>query len=242
MASFHHCIKSGKKGSAAQHGRYIDRQGYFESREDLLYRSFGNLPTWAEGDPASFWRMADKHERANGAAYREHEIALPNELGNQQLIDLAERIVLEVVGDKPYQYAIHVGDGSLGGILNPHVHVMYSDRVDDGIPRPPELTFARYNRKQPESGGRRKDSGGKAPLELRDEVIRTRKKIAELQNAALAQRGFSTRVDHRSHRERGIALTPERHLGAARIKHMPAAAKAQYVTVRSEALETPAHL
>ena len=85
MASFHHSIKSRRKGSAVAHSTYISN----EDREDLIYTSYGNLPEWAEGSIRLFWRMANAHERANGAVYREHEIALPNELTRDQLIELA---------------------------------------------------------------------------------------------------------------------------------------------------------
>jgi len=39
----------------------------------LVFVQHGNLPAWANGDPAIFWKAADKYERANGAAYREFE-------------------------------------------------------------------------------------------------------------------------------------------------------------------------
>lgn len=234
MASFHHRIKSGKKGTAREHAAYIERQGRYESRgEDLIYTSYGNMPAWAANNPNLFWRMADGYERANAAAYREHEIALPNELTVDQLIALAERLVLELVGGKPYQYAIHAPDGSLGAIPNPHVHLMYSDRLPDGIDRSPERMFSRYNAKQPELGGCRKDSGGLSPLELRANVLYTRKTIADLQNEALAENGHEARVDHRSLREQGKQRRPERHLGHVRIRGMSVDEKATYTEVRS---------
>lgn len=229
MASFHHSIKSGKKGSAVTHARYISH----DVREDLIYTSFGNLPEWAMGNPSLFWRMANKYERANGAVYREHEIALPNELTREQLIEIAERLVRELVGVKPYQFAIHAPDGKLGGIPNPHIHLMYSDRVPDGIDRTPEQMFSRFNHSRPEVGGCRKDSGGKSPLELRDEVISTRKKIADIQNQALAEHGHDARVDHRSLGEQGRQDRPERHLGPAFIRGMASNEKAQYAALRA---------
>lgn len=228
MASFHHTIKSGKKGSAVTHARYISHG----VREDLIYASFGNLPAWAMGNPALFWRMATRYERANGAVYREHEIALPNELTREQLIEMAERLVRELVGMKPYQYAIHAPDGGIGGISNPHIHLMYSDRVPDGIDRAPEQMFSRFNPIRPEVGGCRKDSGGKSPLELRDEVISTRKRIADLQNQVLAEHGHVARVDHRSLREQGLQRRPERHLGQARVRGLSAYEKAQFADFR----------
>ena len=228
MPCFHHSIKSGKKGSAVTHARYISH----DVREDLIYTSYGNLPEWAKDNPMLFWRMANRHERANGAVYREHEIALPNELTREQLIEVAERLVRELVGTKPYQFALHGPDGRLGGIPNPHIHLMYSDRVPDGVQRSPEQMFSRFNSSRPEAGGCRKDSGGRSPLELRNEVVSTRKKVADIQNQALAEHGHDARVDHRSLREQGLQRQAERHLGPARIRRMSRDEKTVYTTHR----------
>lgn len=234
MASFHHSIKSGKKGSAFEHASYIERLGRHGRRaDDLIHTGFGNMPGWSGGNPGVFWKMADTHERANGAAYREHVIALPNELSLEQLIVLAERLVRELIGNKPYQYAIHAPEGKLGGILNPHMHLMYSDRIPDGIDRPAAQTFSRFNPKHPQRGGRRKDSGGKSPMELRDQVVATRKLVADLQNQALTKHGHLTRVDPRSLREQGIKRRPERHLGPARVRGMSLDEKAAYKVHRN---------
>lgn len=233
MTGFHHRIKSGKKGSASRNSAYITRSGKYGDRDDLISAGFGNLPAWAEGDPKQFWRAADRHERSNGAAYREQEIALPNELSNPQLIELAETIVNEVVPDKPYQYAIHCPISSIGGVRNPHLHLMYSDRMQDGIVRSPQMTFARYNPQHPARGGARKDSGGRTRLELRDEVIGTRKKIADLQNQALLKYGHVAKMDHRSLRDRGIARPPERRYAPVQIKRMSAQDRQQLVASRA---------
>lgn len=233
MTGFHHRIKSGKKGSARRNSAYITRRGKYADRDDLIAAGFGNLPAWAEGDPTQFWRAADRHERSNAAAYREQEIALPNELGNPQLIELAEAIVTQVAPNKPYQYAIHCTISSIGGVRNPHLHLMYSDRIQDGIARSPQMTFARYNRQHPARGGARKDSGGRTRLELRDEVIGTRKKIADLQNQALLKYGHAAKMDHRSLRDRGIARSPERRYAPVQIKRMSAKDKQQLVAARA---------
>ena len=232
MASFHYSIKSGKKGSARRHASYIERQGAHSTREDLIYSGFGNMPEWAADDPSQFWRMADRHERANGAAYREHEIALPNELNEAQLIVLAERLAANIAGNKPYHYAIHAPEGALGGIRNPHVHLMCSDRLPDGIQREPERMFARHNPRHPAAGGCRKDSGGKTPTELRQQVLATRAMVADTQNQALAEYGHRARVDHRSLRDQNIARRPERHLGQRFIEGMADAERDQYAQCR----------
>jgi hypothetical protein len=232
MASFHHRIKSGKKGTGADHAAYIARKGKHSHRGDLVCSGYGNLPNWAGSEPSVFWKAADKHERANGAVYREHEIALPDELTRAQQKELVGDLVAALAGDKPYQYAVHAPISALEGAANTHLHLMYSDRMQDGIKRSPEQTFSRHNRKYPERGGCRKDSGGKNPLVLRDDVIETRRKCAELQNAALAKHGHTARVDHRTLKQQGIDRIPERHLGPARIRNMSSAEQERYVAAR----------
>jgi len=234
MASFHHCVKSGKKGSAAAHGKYIMREGKkYDNREDLIASEYGNMPAWAQDNPSAFWRASDKYERANGAAYREHEIALPSDLTREQQIELAGQLVSALVGNKPFQCAVHAPHASLGDGENTHLHLMYSDRQDDGIERSPEQTFRRYNSQHPERGGRKKDSGGRNSMQIRDELIATRKKCADLQNAALAKYGHDARVDHRTLKAQGIDRQPERHLGQARIRTMTSEERGGYVAQRS---------
>lgn len=236
MASFHYSIKSGKKGSARRHSNYIERLGSYSDKKDLVHTDHGNMPEWSANDPKQFWSVADKHERANGAVYREHEIALPSELSTEQQTELAERLAKNLAGTKPYQYALHAPEGKIGGDPNPHIHLMCSDRLPDGIDRAPERTFARYNSKNPSAGGCRKDSGGKNPMELKQQVTAQRKLVADIQNQFLAENGYSTRVDHRSLRDQGISRQAERHLGQRFIKEMAAPEKAQYAQCRKEGM------
>ena len=234
MASFHHRIKSGKKGTAAGHADYITRKGKYSHRKDLIEKGHGNMPEWVGDTPSLYWKTGDKHERANGAVYREHVIALPNELTTEQQKALVDDLIKGLVGPRPYEYAVHAPDASLEDAANTHVHVMFSDRMPDGINRSPEQTFSRYNTANPERGGCRKASGGKNRLALRDEVIAMRKTCANLQNTALEKAGSSARVDHRTLKEQGIDREPEQHLGPARIRNMSTADKEQYVANRQQ--------
>ncbi|WP_293778511.1 MobA/MobL family protein [uncultured Oxalicibacterium sp.] len=218
MASFHHCVKSGKRGAAEEHAAYIARQGKYRHRTDLVEAGHGNMPEWAEHRPALFWRAGDKYERINGAVYREHEIALPAELTREQQQDLVKQLIDDLVGAKPYQYAIHLPDGAREDQTNIHLHLMYSDRMPDGVERSPEQTFSRYNPHHPEKGGCKKDSGGKNRIAIRDQLIATRKKCAELQNAMLEKHGHSARVDHRTLRAQGIDRDPGMHIGPRRAR------------------------
>ena len=223
MATFHISIKSGRKGRAVDHASYISRAGKFLKKlkeNDLSFSEHGNLPKWCRDNPKIFWTMADLHERSNGCAYRELELALPSELNLEQQKDLLEDYLADQLSSKPYQYAIHTPTASLGGVPQPHAHLMFNDRIDDGIPRDPLQYFRRYNPKNPQLGGAKKDSGGKERQVLREELVERRKAWADLTNSYLARYGHEARVDHRSNRDRGIEQAPGRHMGQARIKQI----------------------
>lgn len=230
MASFHFEIKSGRNGN--DHANYIARKGFHAKREDLVAAGHGNLPAWAGDDPSNFWKAAEKYERKNGAVYREVTISLPLELSREQNVALAADLVAKLAPGKPNQHAIHAPKSSIAGEENPHLHLMSSDRVDDGIERTADLSFRRPNAKDPAKGGRRKSSGGRNRMQMRDELIATRKLVAETINHHLAMSGHAVRVDHRAHRERGIRRAAERYLGPAKIRGMSPKEKAAYVAVR----------
>lgn len=222
MASYHLTAKIGAKGKAAAHAAYISREGKYSGREryeDLEATGAGNMPKWAEHEPAHFWNAADEHERANGSAYREIEVALPRELTPDQRRELVEDFVRRELGDQHvYQWGIHNPKAALEKGEQPHAHIMYSERRLDGIERDPDQFFKRYNAKNPERGGAQKASGGKARGTLKDELLATRQRWAEVQNEHLARHGHEVRVDHRSLKDQGIERTPEKHLGGAGVR------------------------
>ena len=223
MASFHLCIKNGKKGTAAKHATYIAREGKHRNnpeKPDLVALEHGNLPVWANGDPFYFFKMADAGERVNGAAYREFEFALPSELTQEQQCELAREFFKQEVGKKPYLLAIHSPTAAMGKVAQPHGHGVFSDRMPDGIERTPENHFSRFNSAHPELGGCKKDSGGKAPCVQKEKAKVIRANFANLANKYLEKYGHPARVDARSYRDRGINKEPEKHLGAAAIKLM----------------------
>lgn len=231
MATFHFSIKSGKKGAAVEHSRYITREGKHskgDEQNDLVVAKHGNMPDWTNGNPLALWGAADKYERANGSAYREFEIALPNELTTEQHLEIVETLIKDHVGAKPYQYALHSPTASIEGVAQPHLHFMMSDRLDDGVERSPEQYFKRHNKAHPARGGCKKDSGGKEPCVLKEQVITLRKNVASIINSNLEKHGHSARVDHRSHHDKGIDKEPEKHLGHDGVKKMTTDEKASY--------------
>lgn len=219
MSTYHCSVKVGGKSQAGGHAAYIAREGHYAERagyEDLEATGYGNMPAWAEGEPALFWSAADQHERANGATYREIEIALPRELNPAQRQELVLDFIRQEIGDRhAHQWAIHNPGAALAGGEQPHAHLMYSERTADGIERDPAQYFKRYNGKHPELGGCRKDSAG-----TEERLLETRQRWAEVQNAHLQQHGHAARVDHRSLADQGIDRAPEQHLGGRRVRQL----------------------
>ena len=165
-------IKVGMKGKALPHSKYILREDQYAPKnnklEKLEHIGHGNMPAWAEHDPKIFWAMADLHERKNGSTYREHIITLPRELDESQRLDLVQDWISQEIGEKyAYAFAIH-NPRAMDGKEQPHCHLMFSERLLDGIERDPEQFFKRYNSKNPEKGGAKKDNTG-----LMDSVRKT---------------------------------------------------------------------
>ncbi|WP_173913113.1 MobA/MobL family protein [Acinetobacter sp. Marseille-Q1618] len=186
--------RSGKvKNAATAKNRfhYITRTSHFKNykesaSEQIEFVRSGNLPNFAEGNPAEFWQAADVFERSNGRTCSSLVVALPKELNQAQRIELAEAFITEFADRYryPFSCAIHNHVGSLGGQEQPHLHFMYSERHVDGIDRPAEQFFKRYNSKDPQKGGAQKLTAdvlgmGKAQLQL------YRQKTEELINDSL---------------------------------------------------------
>ena len=122
---------------------------------------------------------------------------------------------------------------SMGRGHNPHVHVMFSERLRDGIERGPEQYFKRANGKAPERGGHAKSdrfTSSRGP----DEVQALRARWAELQNQALERAGVEARVDHRSLEAQGIDREAMQHRGPA-VSGIEGRGEASEVSMRREA-------
>lgn len=215
-------VKVGKAGKAGPHAAYIAREGKYADRieqgEKLEAKECGNMPEWARDNPQAFWQAADANERKNGTTYREMEIALPRELKPDQRRELVRDFVQKEIGDRhAYQWAIHTPKAADGG-EQPHVHLMFSERQRDGIERDPEQYFKRYNSKNPEKGGARKEYGNVSPeltgefrkLARKTELRDLRSRWEKTCNAHLERAGVSERIDMRSHAERQSGLLAER--------------------------------
>ena len=188
-----------KGQSAAAKYDYITRGGkYAEDGAEVERIADGNLPAWAQDNPRDYWQAADEGERANGSLFREVQFALPEELSRRERQELAEGFARELTtGEEklPYTLAVHRGDG-----VNPHAHLLISERVNDGAERTAGTWFRRFNGQAPERGGARKTRALQAPrgLESRDWLTATRAAWERRANEALEWSGSEERIDRRS--------------------------------------------
>lgn len=202
----------GKKGKASPHAQYIAREGKYAKpsnhEEKLENTGHGNMPKWAEHNPNYFWQMADEHERKNGSTYREHVIALPRELDENERNQLIQDWIAQEIGEKhAYQYAIH-NPPALDGGEQPHAHIMFSERTIDDVERDPDQYFKRYNSKNPEKGGAKKANTPKKAVERKEKLKAMRDRWEKTCNAHLERAGRSERISMKSLKEQGIEREP----------------------------------
>ena len=200
---YHLNVKTGtrKTGqSAAAKYDYISRGGKYERARpvDIRHLESGNMPGFAEADPRRYWEAADDHERANGRVFRSMDMALPNELSRAEQIQLCQGFAQHVTGGElPYTLAIHAGRSKDGKRPdNPHMHLVFSERVNDGVDRAAELWFRRATTKDrdPGTGGAKKTDRTKPRAWLEE----TRADWAKWTNQALEEHGSHIRIDHRT--------------------------------------------
>lgn len=170
------------------------------------------MPHWCVNEPSRFWVASDKNERKNGVLFRQIEFALPREisLDDQQVLvkKYAEIVTTFQGGSLPFSLAIHNGKG-----VNPHCHLMLSERITDLEPRPEHLWFKRAALKHKDlaSGGARKADISSQRKQWLEE---TRKQWADCCNAALEEAGIDELIDHRSYQRQGVEVLPQVHVGA----------------------------
>lgn len=236
MATYHLSLKNGKVGTAKQHADYILREGRYSGgkrAEELVYKD-ANLPRWAMSASA-FFACADRYERANGRAYTEFEIALPNELTHEENQKLANDFVSKHIGNnKVWAYAIHSKPATFDDDEEQiHAHIMFCERVvDDGMAKAksPSKFFKRFNSKNPQNGGYQKDralSGSRT--EIANNLKKIRQSWEDMINAEYKNHGIDKVVSCKtlkSQRDLAAAAgdedmaeffnrTPQEHLGPA---------------------------
>lgn len=235
MATYHLSLKNGKVGTAEQHADYILREGRYSGgkrAEELVYKD-ANLPHWAMS-ASVFFACADKYERANGRAYTEFEIALPNELTHKENEKLVNDFIATHIGNnKVWAYAIHSKPATFDDSQEQiHAHIMICERiVDDEMAKAksPSKFFKRYNAKNPKNGGYQKDRRFSGYTESKDNLKLIRQSWEDMVNAEYKTHGIDKIVSCKTLKaQRDIAAetgdedmveflnrTPQEHLGPA---------------------------
>ena len=160
MAIFHLRMKKSKRGSKyippTVHSDYINREKKYDKKKDLLFKEIKNLPE-EFNDIKDFWKCAETYERKNSNLYRELEISLPREFTPKENKKIVDNFCENLFGKEyVYNYAMH-NPKSFDGDMQPHVHIMFFERKIDDIKRDKNKYFKRYNSKNVEKGGWRKD-------------------------------------------------------------------------------------
>ncbi len=230
-------VKTGSRGtgqSAAAKYDYISRAGKYEAdcQDEVVHLESGCMPSFASSDARLYWAAADSHERSNGRLFRSLTAALPNSLDFAGRLDLARSFAAHVTaGELPYTLVLHAGLSKVEGKPdNPHLHLVFSERVNDGVERAAEQWFRRAAPKggDPAAGGAKK-SGRTKPKAWLEE---TREAWAAEMNVAFDRAGVADRVTSDSHAtqlaqacEAGDAAEEERLLLNPPSVHIGPAAK-----------------
>ena len=230
-------VSTGSRGtgqSAAAKYDYISREGKYEAacQDEVVHLESGSMPSFASSDARLYWAAADCHERSNGRLFRSLTAALPNSLNSADRLELARSFAAQVTaGELPYTLAVHAGESKKEGVAdNPHLHLVFSERVNDGVERRAEQWFRRAAPKKgdPASGGARKTERTKPRAWLEE----TRSAWAGEMNLAFERAGVSDQVTSESHatqlaraREAGDATEEERLLLNPPSAHIGPAAK-----------------
>lgn len=223
--SAHFSLKRGGVGQARKHAAYVIGADKYSSREDIAHVRAGNMPSWAAVDPLLFWDAADNNERANGRTYHEFEFAIPREITLEEAKELVEAWITESLGERhPWMYGIHQKLAE-DGLPNIHCHLMFSDRIIDGVERSTELFFrrpaTRYRNKKTgelrEPDAAKGGAGKDRRWNDRQIVKELRTRWQALGNKFLSDHNHRPRLDLRSNADRGLS-EPEPKIGPTKRK------------------------
>ncbi len=147
-------VRPSENMQADTHYNYIAREGKYAKAgrkdEDLVYKTYGNLPSWAE-TPVAFWEKAT--EICNGTtkrAYLELRLSLQEELSLQDNVAIIEDFLTRtgIKENHVYSYAIHDKVAAFDKEhRNIHCHLIINEKIiEKNRPLKPEQFFKRYSK------------------------------------------------------------------------------------------------
>ncbi len=156
-------------------------------------------------DRSALWNAAEFAEKRKDARVaREFEIALPHELSPEGRLKAARAFAQDLANryGAAVDFAIH-SPGEQGDIRNYHAHVLMTTR-EVGRTRLGEKTSLEHKNARLLAHGM-----ATTDIQLRD----IRQAWEGIANRQLQREGLDIRIDHRSHAERGLELSPTGHMG-----------------------------
>lgn len=172
-----------------------DLQHDYKTRDDVVYSEVilpEHAPAWMN-NREKLWNYIEKIERRKDARLsREFEMALPRELTGVQHIELVKEFIAQhfTARGLVVDCGIHASTAS-DGAAQPHAHIMVVER---------ELSGSGFGKKYRE-------------LNNTATLYALRKDFSCVTNKHLAMHGYDIRVDHRSLKDQGIDLIPQKKLG-----------------------------
>lgn len=159
---------------------------------------------WA-GDRSTLWNAAERAEKRKDARIaREFEIALPHELTPQQRLAATRELAQDLANryGAAVDFAVHAPHEA-SDVRNHHAHLLMTTRrvMAEGFG---EKTLIERQNKWLLS-----NDLPTTDMQLRD----LRQRWEGIANQRLASAGLDIRIDHRSHLDRGLELTPTEHMG-----------------------------
>ncbi|MDR1700896.1 MAG: MobA/MobL family protein [Lachnoclostridium sp.] len=182
-------------------------------------------------DRSTLWNEVEKAEKQRNAQLaREVEIALPNELDEEQQIDLVRDYIDEnfVSQGMCADFSIHAGHKHTDENEdkdepikkdNPHVHIMLTMRPlnEDGTwgakSKKEYIHDRRGNRIKGKSGEWKSRKVNTTDWNEKETLLKWRENWADICNERLAENGYDEQIDHRTLEEQGFEREPTIHVG-----------------------------
>ncbi|NTB88024.1 Ti-type conjugative transfer relaxase TraA [Agrobacterium tumefaciens] len=156
-------------------------------------------------DRSALWNAAEFAEKRKDARVaREFEIALPHELSPEGRLKAARAFAQDLANryGAAVDFAIH-SPSEHGDIRNHHAHVLMTTRQVREAGLGEKTCLEHKNARLLANGMATTD------MQLRD----IRQSWEGIANRQLQREGLDVRIDHRSHAERGLELSPTEHMG-----------------------------
>ncbi|NTC84589.1 Ti-type conjugative transfer relaxase TraA [Agrobacterium tumefaciens] len=156
-------------------------------------------------DRSTLWNAAEFAEKRKDARVaREFEIALPHELSAEGRLKAARAFAQDLANryGAAVDFAIH-SPSEHGDIRNYHAHVLMTTRQVGEAGLGEKTVLEHKNARLLANGMATTD------MQLRD----IRQSWEAIANRQLQREGLDVRIDHRSHIERGLELSPTEHMG-----------------------------